>query len=75
MACSAKKWPMAALSPVNRGIPGTATMYFQTGPRFTINVNAILTTMPYPLRRFQSLRYFKEALQLPRGYFGMFPIA
>ena len=50
-------------------------MYFQTGPRFTTNVNAILTTMLYPLRRFQSLRYFKEALQLPRGYFGMFPIA
>ena len=60
-------------------------MYFQTGPRFTINANAnvtinananaILTTMPYSLRRFQSLRHFEEALQLPRGYFGMFPIA
>ena len=64
-------------------------MYFQTGPRFTINanvtinanananvnVNAILTTTPYPLRRFQSLRHFEEAPQLPNGYFGMFPIA
>jgi alkane 1-monooxygenase len=29
----------------------------------------------HPLRRFQSLRHFEEAPQLPNGYFGMFPIA
>lgn len=29
----------------------------------------------HPLRRFQSLRHFKEAPQLPNGYFGMFPVA
>jgi alkane 1-monooxygenase len=29
----------------------------------------------HPLRRFQSLRHFDEAPQLPNGYFGMFPIA
>ena len=50
-------------------------MYFQTGPRFTINISAILTTTPDSLRRFQSLRHFEEAPQLPNGYFGMFPIA
>jgi alkane 1-monooxygenase len=29
----------------------------------------------HPLRRFQSLRHFDEAPQLPSGYFGMFPLA
>jgi alkane 1-monooxygenase len=29
----------------------------------------------HPLRRYQSLRHFDEAPQLPSGYFGMFPIA
>ncbi len=29
----------------------------------------------HPLRRFQSLRHFEEAPQLPNGYFGMFPLA
>jgi alkane 1-monooxygenase len=29
----------------------------------------------HPLRRYQSLRHFAEAPQLPSGYFGMFPIA
>lgn len=29
----------------------------------------------HPLRRFQSLRHFQEAPQLPNGYFGMFPLA
>jgi alkane 1-monooxygenase len=29
----------------------------------------------HPLRRYQSLRHFDEAPQLPRGSFGMFPIA
>lgn len=29
----------------------------------------------HPLRRFQSLRHFDEAPQLPNGYFGMFPVA
>jgi alkane 1-monooxygenase len=29
----------------------------------------------HPLRRFQSLRHFDAAPQLPNGYFGMFPIA
>jgi alkane 1-monooxygenase len=29
----------------------------------------------HPLRRFQSLRHFEEAPQLPNGYVGMFPLA
>ena len=29
----------------------------------------------HPMRRFQSLRHFDEAPQLPNGYFGMFPLA
>ncbi|MEN9628379.1 MAG: hypothetical protein RJA10_1606 [Pseudomonadota bacterium] len=29
----------------------------------------------HPLRRFQSLRHFEQAPQLPSGYFGMFPVA
>ena len=29
----------------------------------------------HPLRRYQSLRHFDEAPQLPNGYFGMFPLA
>jgi alkane 1-monooxygenase len=29
----------------------------------------------HPLRRFQSLRHFEQAPQLPSGYFGMFPLA
>jgi len=29
----------------------------------------------HPLRRYQSLRHFAEAPQLPSGYFGMFPVA
>ena len=29
----------------------------------------------HPMRRFQSLRHFEEAPQLPNGYFGMFPLA
>ncbi len=29
----------------------------------------------HPLRRFQSLRHFDAAPQLPNGYFGMFPVA
>jgi alkane 1-monooxygenase len=29
----------------------------------------------HPLRRYQSLRHFDEAPQLPSGYFGMFPVA
>ncbi|MFZ2990316.1 MAG: alkane 1-monooxygenase, partial [Ideonella sp.] len=29
----------------------------------------------HPLRRFQSLRHFEQAPQLPNGYFGMFPLA
>ena len=29
----------------------------------------------HPLRRFQSLRHFKQAPQLPNGYFGMFTVA
>jgi len=29
----------------------------------------------HPLRRYQSLRHFDEAPQLPSGYFGMFPLA
>jgi alkane 1-monooxygenase len=29
----------------------------------------------HPRRRFQSLRHFEEAPQLPNGYFGMFPLA
>jgi alkane 1-monooxygenase len=29
----------------------------------------------HPLRRFQSLRHFDDAPQLPNGYFGMFPLA
>lgn len=29
----------------------------------------------HPLRRFQSLRHFDEAPQLPNGYFGMIPLA
>ena len=29
----------------------------------------------HPIRRFQSLRHFEEAPQLPNGYFGMFPLA
>ena len=29
----------------------------------------------HPLRRFQSLRHFDQAPQLPSGYFGMFPVA
>lgn len=29
----------------------------------------------HPLRRYQSLRHFDAAPQLPNGYFGMFPIA
>lgn len=29
----------------------------------------------HPLRRFQSLRHFPQAPQLPSGYFGMFPVA
>jgi alkane 1-monooxygenase len=29
----------------------------------------------HPLRRFQSLRHFPQAPQLPSGYFGMFPLA
>ena len=29
----------------------------------------------HPLRRYQSLRHFEEAPQLPNGYFGMFPLA
>ncbi len=29
----------------------------------------------HPLRRYQSLRHFPQAPQLPNGYFGMFPIA
>lgn len=29
----------------------------------------------HPLRRYQSLRHFDQAPQLPSGYFGMFPLA
>ena len=29
----------------------------------------------HPLRRYQSLRHFDEAPQLPCGYFGLFPVA
>ena len=29
----------------------------------------------HPLRRYQSLRHFEQAPQLPNGYFGMIPIA
>ena len=29
----------------------------------------------HPLRRFQSLRHFEQAPQLPNGYFGMFTVA
>jgi len=29
----------------------------------------------HPLRRYQSLRHFDSAPQLPNGYFGMFPVA
>jgi alkane 1-monooxygenase len=29
----------------------------------------------HPARRYQSLRHFEEAPQLPNGYFGMFPVA
>ena len=29
----------------------------------------------HPLRRYQSLRDFKDVPQLPSGYFGMFPLA
>jgi alkane 1-monooxygenase len=29
----------------------------------------------HPMRRYQSLRHFDQAPQLPSGYFGMFPVA
>ena len=48
-------------------------MYFQYWATFHLQRHS--DHHAHPLRRFQSLRHFEEARQLPNGYFGMFPIA
>jgi len=72
-ACFASWMPMAGLKPASRSIPGTATTCSPTAATFHLQRHS--DHHAHPLRRYQSLRHFDEAPQLPSGYFGMFPIA
>jgi alkane 1-monooxygenase len=61
--------------------------YERTAPRHSWNSNHVVSNLliyqlqrhsdhhAWPARRYQSLRHFDEAPQLPTGYFGMFIIA
>jgi alkane 1-monooxygenase len=70
---------------LRRKLPSGA--YEAPQPHHSWNTNHLVTNLAtfhlqrhsdhhaHPLRRYQSLRHFDEAPQLPSGYFGMFPIA
>ncbi len=61
--------------------------YERTAPRHSWNSNHVVSNLllyqlqrhsdhhAWPARRYQSLRHFDEAPQLPTGYFGMFLVA
>lgn len=61
--------------------------YERTAPRHSWNSNHVVSNLllyqlqrhsdhhAWPARRYQSLRHFEEAPQLPSGYFGMFLVA
>lgn len=66
---------------------GADGRYERTTPRHSWNSNHVVSNLllyqlqrhsdhhAWPARRYQSLRHFEEAPQLPTGYFGMFLLA